>query len=192
MRPIGRSTWGYLLGRELVKRIKSCLLVDPSNPESFNANPAAQRHLTLGLQSHSSVAPDPSSDHPSSAAGEAVARASENFAAWTGILLARGASWRPTGAAAESTIVALGPTIPTIIVAARRSLRLRLWQLPCKRGPARKADFSVRRYFSHHDGDLIADVQHSSTRLMRMAGSSDSSDIWTRPSLPGKISTNAP
>ena len=32
--------------------------------------------------------------------------------------------------------------------------------MPGKRGPARKADFSVRRDLGDHDGDLIADVQH--------------------------------
>ena len=41
---------------------------------------------------------------------------------------------------------------------------LRAWALlrefAGERGAARKADFSVRRDLGHHDGDLIADVEH--------------------------------
>ena len=72
-----------------------------------------------------------------------------------------GWAFRPAaGAPAEASVVAPRAAIAAIIIAARWTLGLGLWQLAGKRSPTGKAHFSVWSHLCDHDRDLVSDGEH--------------------------------
>jgi hypothetical protein len=90
----------------------------------------------------------------------AVAWTRQNFLTRTRMFLAlltfRSATW----AAPEPSIVAPRAAIAPVVIAARRTLGLRVGKLASEGRSARKAYFSVRRDLCDHNGDLISDAQY--------------------------------